>query len=67
MEDLREDFGNKSDRYEVIQRMAGNFWKSWSEEVTPEWIIRKKWHETSHNLKVGDIVLVHDKTPIKDC
>ena len=34
--------------------------------MTPDWMIRKKWHETSHNLKVRDIVLVHDKTLITD-
>ena len=34
-------------------------------EVTPDGMIRKKWHETGHNLKVGDIVLIQDKTPIK--
>ena len=28
-------------------------------------IIRVKWHETGRNLRTGDIVLLHDKSPIK--
>ena len=34
-------------------------------EVTPDWLLQRKWHETGWNLKVGDIVFVHDKMPLK--
>ena len=34
-------------------------------EVTPDWLISKKWQETGCNLQVGDIILVHDKSQIK--
>ena len=33
--------------------------------MTPEHVIRQKWHETGWNLRVGDIVLIHDKSEIK--
>ena len=42
-----------------------HFWSRWAAEVTPDWMLRKKWHETGPNSKVEDIVLVHDKTPVK--
>ena len=54
-----------SERYQIIQTVTEEFWKRWAEQVTPEAIIRQKWHEKGRNLKVGDVVLVHDKGPIK--
>ena len=54
-----------SERYELVQQVTQYFWSRWAEEVTPECVIRAKWHETGRNLKPGDIVLVHDKTPLK--
>ena len=41
------------------------FWKLWTEQITPEAVIRQRWHEKGRNLKPGDIVLLHDKSPIK--
>ena len=35
--------------------------KRWTAEVTPEWVIRQRWHETGHYLKVGDIVVESSK------
>ena len=60
--------GNKlkhSKRFELVQSITKHFWDRWSVEVTPDWLLRRKWHETGWNLRVGDIVLVHDKTPMK--
>ena len=48
-----------------MQSITKHFWNRWSVEVTPDWLLRRKWHETGRNLRVGDIVLVHDKTPMK--
>ena len=55
----------KSERYQIIQAVTEDFWKRWAEQVTPEAIIRQKWHEQGRNLMEGDIVLIHDKGPIK--
>ena len=55
----------KSQRFELVQSITKHFWERWSMEVTPIWLLRRKWHETGHNLKLGDILLVHDKTPLK--
>ena len=54
-----------SDRYHLIQQVTDDFWRRWCCEVTPESLIRQRWHETGRNLQIGDIVLIHDKTAIK--
>ena len=55
----------KSDRYRLIQQVTRDFWEKWTTEVTPIHVIRQKWHESRRNLAVNDIVLVHEKSPIK--
>ena len=54
-----------SERYELIQQVTRDFWSRWVSEVTPLSVIRQKWHDTGRNLRVGDLVLVHDKSPLK--
>ena len=54
-----------SDRYELIQQVTTEFWDRWCQEVTPAQVIRQKWHQTGRNLACGDVVLIHDKSPIK--
>jgi hypothetical protein len=49
----------------MVQHVTSYFWSKWAEEVTPMTTVRNKWHETGRNLQIGDIVLVHDKSPIK--
>ena len=54
------------DRYRIITQVTQAFWNMWSQEVTPKLVSRKKWHSgSSRQLKVGDLVLVADKTAIK--
>ena len=55
----------KSERYELIQHVTSDFWYRWTQQVTPEAVIRQQWHEKGRNLKIGDIVLVHDKSMVK--
>ena len=54
-----------SDRYELIQQVTSEFWDRWCQEVTPAHVIRQKWHQTGRNLTCGDVVLIHDKSPVK--
>ena len=54
-----------SDRYELIQQVTSEFWDRWCQEVTPAHVIRQKWHQTGRNLACGDVVLIHDKSPVK--
>ena len=55
----------RGDRYQLIQQVMAEFWQQWTQQVTPESVIRQKWHETGRNLRPGDVVLLHEKTPIK--
>ena len=55
----------KSERFELIQQATSDFWSLWVKQVTPEKILRQKWHSTGRNLKTGDVVLIHEKTAIK--
>ena len=55
----------KSDRYQLVQEITTSFWDRWVQQVTPEKIIRQKWHESGRNVKPGDVVLLHDKSPVK--
>ena len=48
-----------------MQDVTSEFWSRWCTEVTPQSIIRQKWHESQRNLQVGDVVLVHDQSPVK--
>ena len=54
-----------ADRYHLVQQITADFWSRWSTEVTPDAIIRKKWHETGRNLRPGDVVVIHDRSTIK--
>ena len=54
-----------SERYKLIEQVTADYWKRWTAEITPLHVIRQKWHESKRNLKIGDLVLVHDKSPIK--
>ena len=55
----------KADRYQLVEQITRDFWERWTAEITPMYAIRQKWHQTGRNLTPGDIVLIHDKTPIK--
>ena len=45
--------------------MIEYFGKKWTEEITPEWAIRKGRYETKWNQEVDNIVLMYDKSPVQ--
>ena len=55
----------KSERYKLIQQVTADFWDRWATEVTPQFLLRQKWHEDGRDLKRGDVVLIHDSSAIK--
>ncbi len=56
---------NMKERYRLIHHVTSNFWKRWSEEVSPGLVIRQKWHEKSRNLCVGDLVHICESSQLK--
>lgn len=54
-----------SSRYRLVNHVTSSFWKKWSTEVSPGLVVRQKWHEASRNLRIGDLVMLSDSSPIK--
>ena len=40
--------------------VATHVWNRWLKEYLPSLITRKKWHQTTRYLQIGDLVLVVD-------
>ena len=52
-------------RYRLVHHVTNAFWKKWSDVVSPSLVIRQKWHQTFRNVRVGDLVMISDSSPIK--
>ena len=52
-------------RYRLINHVTTIFWNKWCSEVTPRLVFRQKWHEKTRNLRVDDVVMICDSSPIK--
>ncbi len=62
--ELSEDLPYAS-RYRLINHVTTVFWKKWCDEVAPRLVFRQKWHEKSRNLRVNDVVMICESSPIK--
>lgn len=52
---------NRLDRWQLLEKMNQDFWKTWTREYLSELQQRpKKWRNQQQNLKEGDIVLIKD-------
>ena len=60
-----EQTDNPRHRHEFIQGIIDNFWRRWTRDFFPSLIIRQKWHTTTRNLRVGDVVLIQDSNQIR--
>ena len=52
-------------RYRLVKHVTDVFWQSWSNNVSPGLIVRQKWHQSSRNLCVGDVVLICQSSKVK--
>ena len=52
-----KEISNKK-RWRQAQVVVDHVWSQWLKEYLPDLIERKKWNLPSHNLSVGDLVLV---------
>ena len=59
------DVLSTSARYRLLHHVTTVFWQRWSSEVSPGLVVRQKWHSTSRQIKVGDIVMVCDSSEWK--
>ena len=56
---------NVQNRYAYVQQATAQFWKHWIEKYAPTMVWHKKWHASSQNLQVGDVVVVADSDSYK--
>ena len=47
-------------RLTFIEALADGFWKKWSRDYFSSLLVRPKWHTSKRNLKIDDVVLIHD-------
>ena len=52
-------------RWKFIQQVVDTFWKRWMRDYFPSLIVRQKWHTSTRNVRVGDVVLVQDSNAIR--
>ncbi|CAG7832932.1 unnamed protein product [Allacma fusca] len=51
---------NRLSRWQLVQRIARQFWERWSSDYLTRLQTRPKWWAHQPNLQVGDLVLVQD-------
>ena len=51
---------NATKRLKFIDSMLNCFWKRWQRDYFQTLIVRQKWHTSSRNLAVNDVVLIKD-------
>lgn len=54
---------NRLKHWQLIQALHQRVWKRWHLEYLHTLQQRLKWNSPSENLKVGDLVLIHQSTP----
>ena len=52
-------------RYRVVSHVSTSFWQRWCTFVGPSLVTRQKWHQTSRNIQIGDLVMIADMNKIK--
>ena len=52
-------------RYPIVQAIADEVWKKWTELYAPTLIVQRKWNTAEHNLQPGDVVIIADKNTLR--
>ena len=52
-------------RWVLVQQIVNTFWKKWQRDYFHTLLIRQKWHTSTRNVAVGDIVLVQDSSSLR--
>lgn len=56
---------NRLKRWQQVQALQQRLWKRWQLDYLHTLQQRFKWHQNSQNIKVGDLILIHDtSTPL---
>ena len=57
--------GNLISRFEIVQSVVKEFWHNWRELYAPSLVWDQKWHTSTRNLEVGDVVLLSESNSLK--
>ena len=53
------------ERFKLVQDITQQFWRVWLTNYFPTLLVRKKWHFTERNMKVGDVCVVQDANQLR--
>ena len=59
------DSGNLITRFEIVQSVVKEFWHNWRELYAPSLVWDQKWHTSTRNLEVGDVVLISESNALR--
>lgn len=51
---------NQLARWQLLRQMTVNVWKRWSHDYLHTLQQRAKWHKTTYDIKIGDLVLIQE-------
>lgn len=60
--DYRRVPTNRLKQFQLMAKMAQEFWERWSKEYVTTLMQRNKWHQSQRNMEKGDIVLIVTET-----
>jgi len=58
--DLSDEPINRLDRWQLVQKIARDFWRRWNREYLTSLQEKTKWKVEKYNLTIGDVVIIHD-------
>ena len=56
---------NNLKRLTFIEALVDGFWRKWSRDYFSSLLVRPKWHTSKRNLKIDDVVLIHDARSLR--
>lgn len=65
-EDYSETKTSYLSRWQLVQKIAQEFWKKWKTEYLHQLQVRNKWHKENANIKIGELVMISD-TNLPSC
>ena len=60
-----EDPKQARTRFQLVQLLTDQFWKTWQKLFFPTLLIRQKWHHEKRNVQVGDVCLLQDSNNMR--
>lgn len=59
-EDYSDVKSNYLSRWQMVQKVAQDFWRKWREEYLHQLQVRNKWSKKNADIKIGELVMIKD-------